>query len=216
MNLSFPGFGVDERISTDASQWFSPPEIAWRMACLAGSPPQGWRVLEPSAGSGNLVRAALDRCPGCTVDAFELDPYYADVLRDRFAGDRVTVESSDFLESDHRDDDPYDLAIMNPPFEDGLDGRFLAEVMHRSLRVIALVRLAALAGQGRYEDVWSQVGDGKPWRMSGLYIFSGRPSFQAGRAIGDRENGGSAKADFCVVRLSRVPTGPHGTEVGWW
>lgn len=215
MNLVLPGMGIAERIDEERGQWFTPPDIAWRMACLAGQPPSNWRVLEPSAGSGNLVDAALRRAPFGEVTAHELDSYYAAQLRERFARELVDVVEGNYLDAP-APFAPYDLAIMNPPFEDGLDGEFLAKAMRESLRVIALVRLVALAGKGRHADVWSRVGGDAGWRLLGLHVFSARPAFQAGRAIGDRENGGSAKADFCVVRLTRVPGETGGTDVTWW
>lgn len=226
-NLVFEGFGRDERIVEDKSQWFSPPEIAWRMRRWAGDVPVRF-ALEPSAGSGNLVHALRVRQSGTgdqaftstEVDAYELDPYYADRLRERFpddpdfnSGGDVRVHQTDYLAA-KGPGVRYDLGFANPPYEDGLDGRFLAKMMDECDRIVALVRLATLAGQERSRDVWSRVASCE-WRMTGLAIFGERPKFQAGRAVGDRRENEGGKTDFCVVKLSRLP-GPTSTEVEWW
>lgn len=214
MNLTFEGFGRDERVNEDRSQWFTPPDIAWRMVRWAGAiSPE--RILEPSAGSGNIVAACRARWEHAEITACELDPYYVARLRERFAGDaHVHV-----VECDYRDlqaEAPiFDLVVMNAPYEGGLDGVFLAKAMRESLRVIALQRLAALAGAERHRLAWGRVGD--EWRMPGLAIFSSRPVFQAGRCIGNRVDGGSSSTDFCVAKLSRVDVeSNHSTEVEWW
>lgn len=224
-NLTFEGFGRDERVAEEKSQWFSPPDIARRMRDWAGRQTFG-RILEPSAGSGNLVHVArFDRSPDFTeaktksvVHACELDPYYLDRLAERFQDDvneeDVRLVGGSYLdwESPRR----FDLGLANPPYEDGLDGEFLAKMMGECDRIVALVRLACLAGAGRHAKVWSRLDRGD-WRMPGLAIFSSRPQFQAGRAVGERKEGDSAKADFCVVKLSRAHLGEtSNTAVEWW
>lgn len=213
MNLVFEGFGRDERVTEDRSQWFTPSPIATRMVKWAGDIKPA-RILEPSAGGGNLVAAARGRWASAEITACELDPHYVDRLGQSFAEDRgVRVLAGDYRSVRH--ESRFDLGIANPPYEDGLDGEFLAKMMGECDRVIALVRLVCLAGLGRYEGVWRNVGT--EWRMPGLAIFSGRPEFEAGRAVGVRKEGESAKADFCVVKLSRSEIcSTTSTEVEWW
>ena len=212
MNLTFEGFGRDERIAEDKSQWFTPPDIAARMVRWAGAVTPDV-VIEPSTGSGNLVQAAFDRWSGTRVEAFEVDPFYANALTTRFdASGRVSVVCGDYL-AYRNAREPYDvLGLANPPYEDGLDGQFLAKLMDECDRIVALVRLACLAGAKRRQGVWSRLD--RDWNLHGLAIFASRPEFQAGRAVGDRREGESAKADFCVVKLSRY--GSMSTGVEWW
>jgi predicted RNA methylase len=220
VNLTLPGLDLAERVvDVDGGQWFTPMPIARRMAAWAGSI-MPTSILEPACGSGNLIAACRERWSGTVIEAVELDPYYADRTRDRFADDySVSVYTGSFLDSQPVGDS-HDLCVMNPPYEDGLDGRFLARAMDLSDRVIALVRLAALVGQARTEAVWSRCQPGGDFALRGLALFAGRPRFEAGRAIGDREDGGSAKADFCVTKLSRRTADERGldipTHVEWW
>lgn len=218
MNLCLPGIDRTERVTdmTDASQWFTPMAIAHRMVRWCGDiKPDA--ILEPSCGSGNLIAACRERWTYATIEAVELDPFYVDKARDRFAEDvRTNIFGGSFLDAQPIGDS-YDLCVMNPPYEDGLDGKFLAAAMDRSKRVVALVRLAALVGQARTEAVWSRCAPGGDFVLRGLALFAGRPRFEAGRAVGDREDGGSAKADFCVVKLSRrVEKDDERTFVEWW
>jgi len=83
---------------------------------------EGDRVLEPSAGTGALVRAVLGR--GAAVHAVEVDPERCDALRGIRAPD-LTVQQANFL------DVPavaaFDVVLMNPPFH----GRhWMAHVRH--------------------------------------------------------------------------------------
>lgn len=213
MNLTFEGFGRDERIDEERSQWFTPMDIARKMVAWCGDLPRGTTILEPSAGSGNIVAAIRERSTMQHVHAVELDPYYADRLAARFPDDkRLTVRAGSYLD-EPAPAERYRYGIANPPYESGLDGEFLAKMTGECDRIVALVRLACLAGKDRHAKVWRQL-EGE-WRMVGLALFPSRPEFEAGRAVGTRREGESAKADFCVVKLSRTP-GDKRTEIEWW
>lgn len=71
----------------------------------------GARVLEPSAGIGNIVRAALAR--GAQVDAVEIHPGRADALLG-IADPKLHVACANFLTM--RPEPVYDYVLMNPPF----------------------------------------------------------------------------------------------------
>jgi predicted RNA methylase len=228
MNLAFEGFGIDERIAEERSQWFTPPDLAWRMVRWAArSFPH---VLEPSAGSGNLVHAArvvrgadgMEQPSKSVVHAYELDPYYLDRLAERFQGDvneeQVRLYRGSYLDSDERPDlgCNFDIGIANPPFEDGLDGHFIAKMMNECDRIVVLARTCVLNGADRHERVWSRCGDGGDWSVRGVAFLPKRPVFQAGRAIGDRVDGGGAKADFCVIKMSRRELSEGETRLEWW
>ena len=209
MTLALPGLDSlpPERLRRGAlSQWFTPPDIAARMARWAAN--VGGRVLEPSAGDGALVRAwrvarDVDPFDGAAypIEAVELDPFLAAAHG---------WECADYL-TRAAPPSRYALGLANPPYEDGLDGLFLAKMMTECDRIIALVRLAALAGSGRHASVWSRIeshADG--WHMPGLAVFSSRPVFD-----GPESASGSAKSDFVCVKLSRVSP-PSETRVEWW
>lgn len=203
-------FSLDEvapRIDRETlSAWFTPPALARRMVAWCGDVGRLDRILEPSAGRGSLVEAIRERSDAPRITAHELDPRSVAWLRG-LDFPRVDVVEGDYLAAP-APAARYDLCVQNPPYENGQDGAFLEKAMNESERVVALVRLVALAGQERYRRVWSRVGEGREFVMAGLAILSARPDFGG-------EDG--AKADFAVVKLSRreVCTVDR-TAVEWW
>jgi hypothetical protein len=76
---------------------------------------EGLTILDPSAGSGNLLAYVKDLfhptdCP--TLHAIEVNPTMQPLLREQF-----TLVHDDFLT--FRTDVRYDLILMNPPFSNG-------------------------------------------------------------------------------------------------
>lgn len=120
------GVAVDQKRTLE--QFFTPPAIAERVAELAELR-EGHLVLEPSAGSGELVRAACWR--GANVLAVEVDsglmPALLDVA-DLWPG-RVRRVCEDFFEwlpeyeayAGAPWNGPVDRVMMNPPFGNGRD-----------------------------------------------------------------------------------------------
>lgn len=78
---------------------------------------KGDRVLEPSAGTGVLARAARER--GATVTCVEIQPGLAHELR-AVHGFRDVIEA-DFLSLDPGLLGVFDVIVMNPPFDRGRD-----------------------------------------------------------------------------------------------
>lgn len=182
------------------SQWFTPATLANKIAFEMV--PRGSLILEPTAGDGSLVRALASQ--QCTVIANEIDTRYAADLADSGA---ALVVHQDFIWPPSRvvlGMYPYDLAVMNPPYEKGADGRFVAEALTYAPRVIAIVRTAILNGTGHYRDLWSKC------HLHGLAILTRRPQFGA---FGS--DGRGARSDFCVIDVRREPS-KHGTHVQWW
>ena len=125
----------------------TPMPLATRKAALAQLRP-GDRVLEPSAGTGNIVRAVLReaRQKGITlgaITAVEINEQLARVLAT--AGE-VTVIAGDFLAKTSEDlGGPFDRIVMNPPFTHGAD---IQHVQH-ALRMLAPGgRLVAVVADG--------------------------------------------------------------------
>lgn len=92
-------------------QFFTPPRVAALMAdWIATTNPS--EIVDPALGTGILTRAALKRCPGSSVTAFEVDDSilrYADVG----VPERVHVRLENFLYAGF---DPCDAIMMNPPY----------------------------------------------------------------------------------------------------
>lgn len=184
-----------------SSAWYTPPETADALVsmCWAARPRSEWRILEPSAGHGALLDALKrdDAHSTAEVHAIELDERAATVLRERHPS--AHVECCDYL-TRPAPANPYDLCVMNSPYEKGADSAFLAKAMDESLRVVALVRLALLESQRSFDRVWSRIGSDEGWRLLALSPFISRPVFMPG---GEDSDGG--KTAFMIVKLSRVP-----------
>lgn len=103
--------------SVSVPQLFETPvELAVKAAKLARIE-AGHTVLEPSAGTGRLIDAALAIAP-CVVEAVEINA----ALASRLAGRVSRVHYGDFLEiAVQQLDRWFDRVIMNPPFGDGAD-----------------------------------------------------------------------------------------------
>lgn len=106
---------VDSKKTRQA--FYTPSTLAQDMVAKAGyGLSYGGRVLEPSAGGGALVQAALDVGAGEVV-AVELDKTAADQLATRYVGnDRVTVQQASFGAAD-LECRSFDACLMNPPFD---------------------------------------------------------------------------------------------------
>ena len=126
----------------------TPPDLAARMVAIA-RPRIGARVLEPSAGTGNLLRAlpgivpfGKQRQTALDVVAIELNHTLADMLgRSGLAG---TVRYVDFL--DCGDElGRFDAVMMNPPFAKGAD---IAHIRHALRFLKPGGRLVAICGNG--------------------------------------------------------------------
>jgi predicted RNA methylase len=96
------------------------------MAAWAVEP--GDHVLEPSAGIGSLVFAALD-AGALSVTAVEIDPGNCTALcrigMDRCASGGMDVHGEDFIpwsyQRAHLIEDRFDAVVMNPPFSRNQD-----------------------------------------------------------------------------------------------
>lgn len=161
------GAGAQKR---ELSQFFTPDDLAERIVewgMQAGA--DEWRpqyILEPSAGRGALVRPMLKL--QANVFAVELDPDNVEALK------RLTsnVIQADFLACDFLPD-TYDIAIMNPPFENGQAERHIMHALKSCERVIAHVPLTTLEGKARRESLWSKV------RLDRLAVCASRPKYGA-------------------------------------
>lgn len=99
-----------------APQLFPTPlDLARRMVDEAGIQ-DGDSILEPSAGTGNIMRACAGR--NCTGVAVEVSPSLSNSLAAQFM--TWKVRQADFLQC-NGDLGKFDRILMNPPFADGAD-----------------------------------------------------------------------------------------------
>lgn len=194
-----------------ASQWFTPAWLADRLVRWCGSL-NLLHVLEPSAGSGALVTAAIrslgpDEELG-SITAFELDPRWALVLRDatRFLFE-VDLAEADFL-GEHRSLSlTYDLALMNPPYEEQRDVAFLRRAMSCSRRVAGIFRLAFLANRGTRAAIAERKHVLRRVAMLGRVRFDG-------------DGATTPLSDFVAIETSLAKPGEmpgvDGATMEWW
>ncbi len=149
-----------------ANQLFpTPPELARRMVELADVQP-GQRVLEPSAGTGNIIAEIFRGLMGADcghVTAIELNPRVAEILRaDRnkrlYANDaNYQIICEDFLEVAPEARGTFHCIVMNPPFENGAD---IKHIQHALTFLKPGGRLVAICANGpRQNDKLKPMAD---------------------------------------------------------
>ena len=123
------------------------------------------RILEPSAGNGNIIRALRSRGYTNRIDAVEIRPEEWEQLKD--IADEVILD--DFF--NYEPETLYDVIIGNPPYS------LAQEFIDKSLNLLApggllifLLRTAFLESEKRF--LWWQ--EHPP---SGLYTLHKRPKF---------------------------------------
>lgn len=166
----------------------TPPALAARMVALADIHATH-DVLEPSAGTGNLLRALLPT--GANVLAVEIHPGLAEALKKL----DVAVVCADFLDRRACAIGTFDRILMNPPFGDGQD---IAHIQHALTLLNPGGRLVALCANGprqqdklrplvaAYDGTWEDLPDGS-FHDAGTNVRVALLVFQA--------PGVSAKAD---------------------
>jgi predicted RNA methylase len=200
--------GADSH-SRKLSQWYTPPDTARRIAEFAFEGASGKHsLLEPSAGRGNLLDAC---CETGLVDidastAVELDPANVVWLTRKHPG--ISVVCGDYMTVNLVR--TYDVAVMNPPFEEGQTAKHILRALDDCLRVVCHCPLATLAGISRGKELWQKA------YLNRLAICSSRPKYGP--------QGG--KTDMCTIEvLDRADVVPFHeqkrglfscTTVEWW
>lgn len=95
----------------------TPPEVAARVASYLELF-DGCSVLEPSIGTGSLMRAILEEEPGATVQGYDVS---------RSLAEAASATWADFLEVEQRPE--FDRVAMNPPFSKGADMRHVSHAL---------------------------------------------------------------------------------------
>lgn len=177
------------------SQWMTDPWVAKLIADVAEV--RNKRVLEPSAGRGALVDAAL--AGGAQyVHAVELDGKLARALQQRVKREDlpVGVFRGDFLK--FTAPATYDVATANPPYEGGQDLSHVLHMLKLAEHVVVELRLSALAGVLRHDALWSR------FDVRQVLVLPQRPDHGAeARRVGMTSDG--AQSDFIVVDVLARP-----------
>ena len=142
----------------------TPPDLAARMVELAGIE-AGDRVLEPSAGTGNLAKAIRSAVPGAHLDLIEIDPRLCSILK----ASGFEVSCRDFLAASMPvcpdSEGGHDCVLMNPPFSKGQD---VAHILHALTFLKFGGRLVAICANGPRQQAelrplaatWEELPDG--------------------------------------------------------
>ena len=163
---TLPGLEGYAKRDVSLGQWDTHPEVARAFVRWCGVK-RGAPVLEPSAGIGNIARALVD--VGADVTCVELDADRAVVLRERGLG---AVHVADFLTMTDGVlcAGEFDLAALNPPYENDGETRHLLHALTFAKRACGIVRLVALASASRAE-AWRSV------KLTRLAVLVPRPVF---------------------------------------
>jgi len=166
----------------------TPKELAAELVSQAGIG-EGMRILEPSAGKGDILDA-ISRERGerdlksLTVDAVEINGTLCAVLEKK----GYEVVQGDFLEHDFHE--RYDRIIMNPPFENGQDiehVRRAYELLKPGGRVAAIMSEGPFfRGDKKAEEFrdWLEMHGGQTARNTdGAFYDSDRPTGVATRIV---------------------------------
>ena len=136
---------------TVASQLLpSPRVIAERIVQEARLRP-GDRILEPSAGTGRLIDAAIASGWSGECIAVEINPALATALLAKYDGAGVRVHHGDFLELEPGPE-RFDRVVMNPPFADQMDVRHVrhaARFLKHGGRLVAIMSAGVTFRQDR-------------------------------------------------------------------
>lgn len=148
-------FGEPE-LKPALSQWHTP---AWLARKLASWVPRGARILEPSCGGGALIEGLLRTGhQAVNLAACELDPSWAAHCKERFPN--VTVLVGDFLDPVLHPFvcDQFDVAVMNPPFEDNCHLRFVLRALELAPVVVGVFPASFEFSAERDRELWSRRG----------------------------------------------------------
>jgi phospholipid N-methyltransferase len=129
-----------------ANQLFpTPMELAERMVIEAEIKP-GDRILEPSAGMGNILTAIIESHPDSKGDIriCEINYNLCKILGMNGAG--YAVIGNDFMELEAHEAYQFDRILMNPPFADGQDIEHITKALLQHLAPGG--RLVAICANG--------------------------------------------------------------------
>lgn len=173
-----------KRESDPFDDYPTPPWVVWQFLEYYGTWPMcrgtvsshDRRLLEPCAGAGNIIQTFQNYMEnvssGCTAgwgwDAIELQPQYADKLKD--LKDVNTYCPQDFLTWNNPDNIRYTAVLTNPPYT--LAQKFVEKSLELSDLVIMLLRVGFTGSYDRHPFLRETKPD--------LYRIVPRPSFKLG------------------------------------
>jgi predicted RNA methylase len=208
-----PGLEHEERLP-DLSQWHTDPRLARKLWHWANRYQQPRTVLEPAAGHGALVRPIIDEPFACSnVVMLDVDPRcmgplgeLCDRARERSVGLYLEAECMDFMAEGRRrfGAQRFDLALENPPYEEGRAEEFVLQSLAVAERVVGVFKASLHHGASRYRMLWSRA------RVTREAKLASRPSFGIG-ASGTKQG----ETDFVALEIKRLDANEDMTAERW-
>lgn len=162
-----------------ADQLFPTPDLLAARMCTVAGLSVGHRILEPSAGTGRLLRAILAcvSVESTSICAIEINQTLAESLRASFPG--IAVSCQEFLSFDSG---KFDRIIMNPPFKNDQD---VEHVDHGISLLAPGGRLVAIMAKG-FQFHRSRPAAAFRKRLSSLSVHSEELGTEAFESSGAR------------------------------
>ena len=99
----------------DNGIYFTPPSCVYNnLQLLHPYMTSVSRVLEPSCGSGEYIRALHSLFPTLNITGIEYNKTIYDSIVGNFSGENITIENADYLQ--YKTPTKYDLIFGNPPY----------------------------------------------------------------------------------------------------
>ena len=99
----------------DNGIYFTPPSCVYNnLQLLHPYMTSVSRVLEPSCGSGEYIRALHSLFPTLNITGIEYNKTIYNSIVGHFSGENITIENADYLQ--YKTPTKYDLIIGNPPY----------------------------------------------------------------------------------------------------
>lgn len=154
------------RVHADTQLFVSPDPVCQKLVTLGDIRP-GNRVLEPSAGTGAILRAVLAAEPSACCHCVEMNAALAEHLKITFP--TVGVTCADFL--GHSQQPVYDRIIMNPPFRHGDD---LKHIRHALSMLAPGGKLVAVCASGpRQQRAFKDIATWMEELPGGTFVYTG-------------------------------------------
>ena len=159
------------------------------------------RILEPSAGRGNIIEAIrnTNKLKRNKIVAVELRNQYRNRL-DTLA-DTVYCPQ-DFLEWAKSEHGKFHLIIGNPPYGKNIEGKFVKtalSLLKPNGVLFFLLKLSFAEGVNRFEEIFKKI------QPHGMSILSRRIKFYA--------NGGGDRYSYCWFAFCKNATTPQWLEI---
>ena len=142
----------------------TPPELAARMVETVAVEVT-YRVLEPSAGTGNILRAVRTDGSSCELVAVEVSESLVSALRPYCTARAIDLRCADFLDIQPDELAPFDRILMNPPFKDAADVQHILHARKFLKPGGLLVAICANGSRQREKlepiaDTWEELPEG--------------------------------------------------------